>query len=182
MTGALLEARAVSKRFGGLLAVDAVDLSVGDREIVGLIGPNGAGKTTFFNCLTGLVTPTSGAVSFRGKPLPRRPDRVTKAGVARTFQNIRLFPHMTALENVLVGTHCRTSTGVLSVIGRGRASGGRSGRRRPRPVSCSVSSPWAGPRTGWPRTCPTVTSAGWRSPGRWPRSRGCCSLTNPPPA
>ncbi len=116
---ALLEARAVTKRFGGLLAVDSVDLAVGETEIVGLIGPNGAGKTTFFNCLTGLVTPTSGEVVFRGKPLPRRPDRVTKAGVARTFQNIRLFPHMTALENVLVGTHCRTSTGVFSVIGRG---------------------------------------------------------------
>jgi branched-chain amino acid transport system ATP-binding protein len=115
----LLEARAVTKRFGGLVAVKEVDLLVGDGEVVGLIGPNGAGKTTFFNCLTGLEAPTSGTVSYKGKPLPTRTDLVTKAGVARTFQNIRLFPNMTALENVLVGRHCRTKAGVLAAVGRG---------------------------------------------------------------
>jgi branched-chain amino acid transport system ATP-binding protein len=92
---------------------------VGEGEVVGLIGPNGAGKTTFFNCLTGLETPSGGSVEYRGSPLPTRPDKVTKAGVARTFQNIRLFPNMTAVENVVVGRHCRTKAGVLSAVGRG---------------------------------------------------------------
>jgi branched-chain amino acid transport system ATP-binding protein len=118
---AILQARKVTKRFGGLVAVHEVDLDVGEGEIVGLIGPNGAGKTTFFNCLTGLLEPTSGEVTYRGQPLPSNPARVTKAGVARTFQNIRLFPHMSALENVLVGRHCRTRAGVLAAIGRGPA-------------------------------------------------------------
>jgi branched-chain amino acid transport system ATP-binding protein len=117
---ALLEARGVCKRFGGLVAVNGVDLDVGEREIVGLIGPNGAGKTTFFNCLTGMEVPTAGEIRYRGRRLGGSPDRVTAAGLARTFQNIRLFPNMTVLENVLVGRHCRTKEGVLSAIGRGR--------------------------------------------------------------
>jgi branched-chain amino acid transport system ATP-binding protein len=121
MSGPLLQAEKVTKRFGGLVAVHEVDLDVGEGEIVGLIGPNGAGKTTFFNCLTGLLEPTSGRVLYRGAELPGNPARVTKAGVARTFQNIRLFPNMTALENVLVGRHCRTRAGVLAAIGRGPA-------------------------------------------------------------
>jgi branched-chain amino acid transport system ATP-binding protein len=115
----VLQATAVTKRFGGLTAVKDVDLTVAEGEVVGLIGPNGAGKTTFFNCLTGLEAPTAGSVTFRGKPLPSRPDLVTKAGVARTFQNIRLFPNMTAVENVVVGRHCRTKAGVLAAVGRG---------------------------------------------------------------
>ena len=119
MTAAVLEARKVTKRFGGLTAVDSVDLDVGDAEIVGLIGPNGAGKTTFFNCLTGMEVPTSGEVIYRGRRLSGRPHEVTATGLARTFQNIRLFPNMTALENVIVGRHCRTREGVFSAIGRG---------------------------------------------------------------
>jgi branched-chain amino acid transport system ATP-binding protein len=117
---AILEARAISKRFGGLLAVNAVDLDVGESEIVGLIGPNGAGKTTFFNCLTGMETPTSGEIRYRGRRLSGSPDRITAAGLARTFQNIRLFPNMTVLENVLVGRHCRMKEGIASAVGRGR--------------------------------------------------------------
>ncbi|MBS2962687.1 ABC transporter ATP-binding protein [Actinocrinis puniceicyclus] len=115
----VLEARGVTMRFGGLTAVDGVDLTVGDREIVGLIGPNGAGKTTFFNCLTGLYVPTSGDVRYKGTVLPSKPYRVTQAGIARTFQNIRLFANMTVLENVMVGRHCRTKEGLFSAIGRG---------------------------------------------------------------
>jgi len=118
--GAVLEARRVTKRFGGLLAVNGVDLDVNEGEIVGLIGPNGAGKTTFFNCLTGMEVPSSGEIRYRGRRLSGTPDRITAAGLARTFQNIRLFPNMTVLENVLVGRHCRTREGVLSAIGRGR--------------------------------------------------------------
>ena len=118
-TGTVLEARGVTMRFGGLTAVDGVDLTVGEREIVGLIGPNGAGKTTFFNCLTGLYVPTSGEVRYQGAVLPAKPHKVTQAGIARTFQNIRLFANMTVLENVMVGRHCRTKEGLFSAIGRG---------------------------------------------------------------
>ncbi len=115
----ILSARAVSMRFGGLVAVNEVDLDVHAGEIVGLIGPNGAGKTTFFNCLTGQYRPTAGEVLFRGTPLPPKPRAVVQAGVARTFQNIRLFGNMTALENVMVGRYSRTRAGALSAIGRG---------------------------------------------------------------
>jgi branched-chain amino acid transport system ATP-binding protein len=119
-SGVLLEAVTVTKRFEGLVAVDAVDLVVREGEILGLIGPNGAGKTTLFNCLTGLDAPTSGHVRYRGRQLRGRPDRFTRAGLARTFQNIRLFPNMTAFENVLVGRHARTRAGVFAAAGRGR--------------------------------------------------------------
>jgi branched-chain amino acid transport system ATP-binding protein len=115
----VLEAEGVTMRFGGLVAVQAMDLTVREGEIVGLIGPNGAGKTTFFNCLTGLYVPTSGQVRYRGTVLPAKPFKVTKAGIARTFQNIRLFPNMTVLENVQVGRHCRMNEGLFSAIGRG---------------------------------------------------------------
>lgn len=117
--GTVFEATGITKVFGGLVAVKDVDLAVNDAEIVGLIGPNGAGKTTFFNCLTGMETPTAGRITYRGRPLSGRPHDVTRAGIARTFQNIRLFPNMTAVENVLVGRHCRTREGVFSAIGRG---------------------------------------------------------------
>ncbi len=106
-------------RFGGLVAVDSVDLRVNRGEIMGLIGPNGAGKTTFFNCLTGLYVPTEGSVVFEGAVLPPKPRKVVIAGMARTFQNIRLFANMTALENVMVGRYCRTNTGPLTSIIRG---------------------------------------------------------------
>jgi branched-chain amino acid transport system ATP-binding protein len=115
----VLVARDVTKQFGGLTAVNQVSLTVSTGEIVGLIGPNGAGKTTFFNCLTGMEIPTSGEITFHGKRLSGGADKITKAGLARTFQNIRLFPFMTALENVQVGRHCRTSTGVFSAVFRG---------------------------------------------------------------
>lgn len=116
---AVLEARGVTMRFGGLTAVRDVDLTVRQGEIVGLIGPNGAGKTTFFNCLTGLYVPTEGQVSYKGTVLPPKPHLVTQAGIARTFQNIRLFSNMTVLENVLVGRHTRTKEGLWSALLRG---------------------------------------------------------------
>ncbi|QDP97573.1 ABC transporter ATP-binding protein [Microlunatus elymi] len=115
----LLRATGVTMRFGGLVAVDSVDLDVHPGEIVGLIGPNGAGKTTFFNCLTGLYKPTSGQVLFNGSVLAPKPRKVVQAGMARTFQNIRLFANMTALENVMVGRYCRTTSGPFTSIIRG---------------------------------------------------------------
>ena len=117
--GPVLEAQGVTKKFGGLTAVSEVDFLVREREIVGLIGPNGAGKTTFFNCLTGMEIPTAGRVVYRGQPVEGQPYEITKMGLARTFQNIRLFPNMTALENVLVGRHTRTKAGVFTAIARG---------------------------------------------------------------
>ncbi|MFD5145485.1 ABC transporter ATP-binding protein [Streptomyces sp. NPDC058401] len=112
----VLDARGVTMRFGGLTAVKNVDLTVRSGEIVGLIGPNGAGKTTFFNCLTGLYIPTEGEVRYKGTVLPPKSYKVTKAGIARTFQNIRLFNNMTVLENVLVGRHTRTKVGLWSSL------------------------------------------------------------------
>lgn len=115
---ALLSARHVTMKFGGLTAVNQVSLDIAPGEIVGLIGPNGAGKTTFFNCLTGMYQPTSGQVEFDGRTLPPKPRRVAKAGVARTFQNIRLFQNMTALENVMVGRYARTATTAIDAVFR----------------------------------------------------------------
>lgn len=114
----LLDATNVTMRFGGLTAVNNVSLRVHAGEIVGLIGPNGAGKTTFFNCLTGLYRPTSGQVAFRGAVLEPKPRKVVKAGMARTFQNIRLFHNMTALENVMVGMYSRTRTNAIEAVFR----------------------------------------------------------------
>ncbi|QBF45849.1 ABC transporter ATP-binding protein [Janibacter limosus] len=115
----ILDARNVTMRFGGLVAVGDVSMEVREGEIVGLIGPNGAGKTTFFNCLTGMYKPTEGQVSLFGTTIPPKPRAVVKAGMARTFQNIRLFGNMTALENVMVGRFCRTSSGAFTSIIRG---------------------------------------------------------------
>ena len=113
----LLEARDVSKIFGGLVAVNGVSFSIPRRAIVSIIGPNGAGKTTFFNMLTGLYKPSLGTVTFDGKDVTaERPDRITAAGVARTFQNIRLFATMSATENVMVGQHSRMGAGLLGSI------------------------------------------------------------------
>ncbi|WP_246212664.1 ABC transporter ATP-binding protein [Streptomyces abyssomicinicus] len=115
-TTKVLDVSGVTMKFGGLTAVREVDLTVNSGEIVGLIGPNGAGKTTFFNCLTGLYVPTSGTVKYKDTVLPPKPHLVTKAGIARTFQNIRLFANMTVLENVLVGRHTRTKEGLWSAL------------------------------------------------------------------
>jgi branched-chain amino acid transport system ATP-binding protein len=113
----ILVAEEVRKEFGGLVAVNDVDFTIPTRSIVSLIGPNGAGKTTFFNMLTGVYTPTSGKVVFDGKEVTDKPPHaITELGVGRTFQNIRLFEQMTALENVLVGMHARLKGGILGSI------------------------------------------------------------------
>jgi branched-chain amino acid transport system ATP-binding protein len=113
----LLEATEISKKFGGVQALKAVSLTIRAGEIYGLIGPNGAGKTTFFNVLTGLYARDTGEVRFAGTRLELgSPHCVAQAGIARTFQNIRLFGNMTALENVMVGRHVRTRAGVIGAI------------------------------------------------------------------
>ncbi len=118
----MLSVQGVNKRFGGLQALSDVGLEIGRGEIYGLIGPNGAGKTTFFNVITGLYTPDSGSFALDGRPYePTAVHRVAEAGIARTFQNIRLFGEMSALENVMVGRHVRTRAGVLGAVLRTRA-------------------------------------------------------------
>src|SRR6267143_3765882 len=121
VTQILLEARRLDKRFGGVAALSDVSLTIRRNEIYGLIGPNGAGKTTLFNVLTGLYEPDGGRFEFDGINLiGLKPHRVVGHGIARTFQNIRLFGNMTALENVMVGRHVRTHAGALGAILRGR--------------------------------------------------------------
>jgi branched-chain amino acid transport system ATP-binding protein len=119
MSEVVLKVGAVSKRFGGLQALSDVGMTIVKGQIYGLIGPNGAGKTTFFNVLTGLYTPDSGSFELGGKPYkPSAVHEVAKAGIARTFQNIRLFAEMTALENVMVGRHIRTHSGLIGAVFR----------------------------------------------------------------
>jgi branched-chain amino acid transport system ATP-binding protein len=117
----VLTVAAVSKRFGGVTALEEVNLTVNKGEIYGLIGPNGAGKTTLFNCMTGLYSVTAGEIRLADLPLHNRaPHEIVALGFARTFQNIRLFANMTALENVMVGRHVRSRAGVLGAILRCR--------------------------------------------------------------
>lgn len=117
----LLQASEVTKKFGGLAAITEVTLEMEMGEIVSLIGPNGAGKTTFFNLLTGAIEPDSGEIMFSGERMTGEPAHwIISRGIARTFQNIRLFSNMTAVENVMVGRHCRTRSEVFSAIFRTR--------------------------------------------------------------
>lgn len=129
MNTPVLEVTNLSKNFGGLRALNEVDLTINRQEIVALIGPNGAGKTTFFNCITGIYLPTEGTVQLHlpernGKPAGSttlngmKPNEITSLGMARTFQNIRLFSDMTVLENVMVGRHCRTRAGIWGALSR----------------------------------------------------------------
>jgi branched-chain amino acid transport system ATP-binding protein len=113
----ILVAEGVRKEFGGLVAVNDVDFTIPEQSIVSLIGPNGAGKTTFFNMLTGVYKPTAGKIVFDGHDVTAKPPHaITQRGIGRTFQNIRLFQNMTALENALVGMHCRLSGGIVRSV------------------------------------------------------------------
>ena len=129
----ILEVKNLTMDFGGLCALDRLELDVAQGEIVALIGPNGAGKTTFFNCITGIYDPREGDMLISppgnkgdAKKQERinglKPNHVTERGLARTFQNIRLFPNMTVLENVMIGRHCRTSSGIVGAVFRGKST------------------------------------------------------------
>ena len=114
---ALLEIQGLSKAFGGLRAINGLDITVDEGEVVSVIGPNGAGKTTFFNLVTGMESPDEGSIVFGGQELVGlRPNQILQLGMARTFQNVRLFPAMTVMENVMVGQHSRTKAGLLGAI------------------------------------------------------------------
>ena len=171
----------VTKEFGGLIAVNDVSLEIPERGIVSLIGPNGAGKTTLFNMLTGLYKPTAGQIRLGERNISRtRPDIITGLGVARTFQNIRLFGAMTAVENVMIGRHARMRAGLIGSILRPPRV-----RREERDVRARARGSWPtwgcgrAPSTSSPCSCPMATSAGWRSPARWLLTPVCCSSTNP---
>ena len=113
----ILTAQKVTKRFGGLVAVNSVDFNIPEKSIVSIIGPNGAGKTTFFNCITGFAKPDEGVILFEGTPIQKlRPDQITRLGISRTYQNIRLFADMTALENILVGEHAFLHSSWISSV------------------------------------------------------------------
>jgi branched-chain amino acid transport system ATP-binding protein len=116
---ALLEVKGLTKRFGGLTALNRLDFHLEEGEILGMIGPNGAGKTTVFNLITGIYPPDEGEIKLNGRSLlGLRPHAITEMGIARTFQNIRLFPNISAIENVMAGQHCRTKAGVLGAVFR----------------------------------------------------------------
>ena len=181
---ALLEVDHVTLRFGGVVALNDVSFSLRKGEIFGLIGPNGAGKTTCFNAMTGVYRPTSGAIRFNGESIVgKKKHEITRLGIARTFQNIRLFPEMTALENVMVGRgrapqdqRARRAVPDAAALARGahRAGtvDGAAAVRRHRPAR----------RRGVPQPGVRRSSAAWRSPGRWPPTPRCCAWTSRRPA
>ena len=177
----LLVAESVRKEFGGLVATNDIDFSIPQGSIVSLIGPNGAGKTTFFNMLTGVYRATSGRIVFDGTDVTEKPPHaITALGVGRTFQNIRLFQHMTALENVLVGMHCRTSGGIFGSIlrtPRVRREERDSDARGRELLTYSGS---RDATTRWRETSPTAISGGSRWRARLRRNRSyCCSTSRP---
>jgi len=158
--GSILDISRLTKLFGGLRAVSDFHMAVPEGRLYGLIGPNGAGKTTVFNMITGLYLPTEGSIVFDGRDLVGVDSHhITQAGVARTFQNIRLFQNLTVLDNVRIAYHTHA---------------GYSRRRTSwRCSACRTAS------SRWPRTCRTASSAGSRSPGLWLPSRACSCWTSP---
>ncbi|MDX2100569.1 MAG: ABC transporter ATP-binding protein, partial [Leptolyngbyaceae cyanobacterium bins.59] len=133
--GPILQVQSLTRRFGGLIAVNAVSFTVQPHEIFGLIGPNGAGKTTLFNLMTGLVQPTSGSLIYQGRSLNQlRPHQIARRGIARTFQNIRLFGKLSALENIMIARHTHTRSGIFrGVLGLPPTSA-EEGRTRKRAI------------------------------------------------
>ena len=164
----------VTKRFGGLVAVDDVTFDVKRGEIFALIGPNGAGKTTLFNGITGIFPPTTGRVVFQGGEITGSPPhRVAALGIARTFQNIRLFEYMSSLDNVRLGQHCRMHAKLWDSLFKTPAERAEEKRVTDNAIELLK---FVG------ETCPTALSAASRSRARSPRTRRCCCSTSRPPA
>ena len=186
MTEPLLEIKGVRKQFGGLSALAGLDMHVNAGEILSVIGPNGAGKSTLFNVITGLYAPDDGDITFRGESIVGlRPHQVARLGIARTFQNVHLFPNMTVLENAMVGQHCRSKSGHLRIGPAAAGHEARGGadpraRARRRWTSSAPGSPATG-RSSRRSRCRTPTGAGWRWPARWrPSPRSCCWTSRRP--
>ena len=181
--GDLLVATGCTKRFGGLIAVNDIDFTIPRGGIVSLIGPNGAGKTTFFNMITGLYIPTEGWIMFDGQELTGlKPHEVVRLGIARTFQNIRLFGNMTAEDNVLVGLHHRLKGRWFGAILRTPSIRREEAEAHDRRMELlELVGLHRAPRRS-PETCRTATSAGSRSPGPSRPSPSCCCSTSRPPA
>lgn len=168
--------------FGGLTAVDGFNLMIGRNEITGLIGPNGAGKTTVFNLLTNVYQPTRGSILIDGMPTAgKKTYQVNRMGVARTFQNIRLFKELSVIDNIKVGLHESMKYNLPSALIR-LPNYWKEEKSAPSvPLSCWISSTWQIWPTCLPAACPTVHSAGWRSCVPWPPARSCCCWTSLPP-
>ena len=163
-------------------ALADVGFTINHGEIYGLIGPNGAGKTSLFNVLTGIYHADGGEFTFDGLPLNGlKPNEVAERGIARTFQNIRLFANLSALENVMIGRHVRTHGNVFgAILARREARAPRRRRSRSARTSSSTTSASRSARTRSPSTSPTATSAGSRSRARSPPSPSCLRSTSPP--
>ena len=183
MSAPILQLDAVTIRFGGLTAVSELSLSIGGDELVGLIGPNGAGKTTAFNLITGVYQPTSGSIQFGTQATGGlKPHQLTKLGIARTFQNIRLFASLSVFDNVRAAVQLHRPHGIINALWRGRSfRDGEAEVEKQVLELLDVFNP-AASATAMRRACPTVTSDGSKSsaPSR-PSPNSYCS-TNPPPA
>ena len=201
----VLRVENVTMQFGGVVAVDDLSMEVNEGEIVALIGPNGAGKTTAFNVITGVYAPTNGQVLFDGKKVvenhPRgkmrrqykgkhlgdyksvlepTPDKLTRMGMARTFQNIRLWKSMTVFDNVLIAKHLRRSSNMFTAMFRLNAR--EEARQRAEVLELLRVVGLEDVKDELATSCPTASSGGWRSPVRWPPTPSCCCWTSRLPA
>ncbi len=179
----ILDVRELGIDFGGLTAVDGFNLMIGRNEITGLIGPNGAGKTTVFNLLTNVYQPTRGSILIDGMPTAgKKTYQVNRMGVARTFQNIRLFKDLSVIDNIKVGLHESMKYNLGSSLIRLPNYWKEEKRCTERASSCWTSSTWLTSPMHRPAACPTAHSAVWRSCARWLPARSCCFWTSRPPA
>ena len=180
---AILEVDEINLRFGGVTAINDVSFDVAEGELFAIIGPNGAGKTSIFNAISQVYHPQQGDIRWHGESIMGlRPDRVAGLGIARTFQNIELFPQMTVIDNLLTGRHVRMKRSIFSGLGVARA---RPSARRSRTVARSKTSSTSsrsssGASTRW-RCCRTGSRSASSSAGRWRWSRSCCCSTSRSP-
>ena len=172
----MLSVERLSRSFGGVAALEALDLAVADGEVLGLIGPNGSGKTTLFNVITGVHAPDAGRVLLRGADISRStPARIVRHGIARTFQNLRIYKRMSVRENVWVAQHSLPGVGPLELLSNRSAAERNAGSR-----STGCSTPWASPTGGTcsPAACRSPTSGGWSLPARSCAPLRSCSWTS----